>query len=432
MTTRLPSPVGWPIVVLTWGMALLAAACSEGRNGLATAEAPATIVASGATTPTVALNPVDGRRYVAWVGSDNGTYNVYLAAAERGSTTFSAPRRVNDIPGDAAPHEQAPAQVAVGPAGELYVIWQNNTVIEGRRFPASDLRLAVSTDHGESFAPAVTVNDDAGTVPSSHTFHNLTVADDGTLFVSWIDSRVQDRAELDAADSTPETVAASAGPEIRVSSSSDRGRTFTPSVVVDMNSCPCCRTSIAVGPDGTVYVAWRKLFPGDVRDIVVAAATPGTLDFGDPVRVHADDWVFPGCPHAGPSIALDELGRLHVGWYTGKEERQGLWYAVSDDRGRSFGPPEPLVAGEWVPPSQVALTRFGSGVIAAWEDRSGEGGSVVLGRPGDGHAPPLLESGRGPSVAGNRTGAFFVWLDGEAIRGRWAKNPNAESPLTAN
>src|SRR5690606_14550135 len=127
--------------------------------------------------------------------------------------------------------------------------------------------------------------------------------------------------------------------------STDRGRSFTPSVVVDTNSCPCCRTAITIGPDGTTYIAWRKHYPGEIRDIVVAAAPPGTLDFDEPVRVHADEWEFPGCPHAGPSLVTDEDGRLHAGWYTGKEDRQGLWYAVSDDKGRSFGQPTAFVTG---------------------------------------------------------------------------------------
>src|SRR5690606_24771879 len=143
---------------------------------------PLTLADAGASNPTVAVDPRTGTAYVAWVGVQSGNADVYLARIERGEA--GAPVRVNDIPGDAAPHEQAPAQVAVAPNGDVLVLWQNNTPVEGRRFPASDLRLARSTDGGRTFEPAVTVNDDAGGLPSSHTFHDIAVAPDGTVYVS--------------------------------------------------------------------------------------------------------------------------------------------------------------------------------------------------------------------------------------------------------
>jgi hypothetical protein len=60
------------------------------------------------------------------------------------------PVRVNDIEGDAAPHLQAPAQVAAGPGGAVYVAWTNATLIEGRRFPASDLRSRARSTEAEA------------------------------------------------------------------------------------------------------------------------------------------------------------------------------------------------------------------------------------------------------------------------------------------
>jgi DNA-binding beta-propeller fold protein YncE len=155
------------------------------------AETPAiggvmTIAEQAAGNPTVAADPRGGAGYVAWIRTADGASDVFLARLD-GEGARGAPVRVNDRAGDAAPHEQAPAQVAVGPDGAVYVLWQNNTKIEGRRFPASDLRFARSTDGGRTFSPAVTVNDDAGGIPSSHTFHDVAVGADGTVWISWID-----------------------------------------------------------------------------------------------------------------------------------------------------------------------------------------------------------------------------------------------------
>jgi hypothetical protein len=140
-----------------------------------------TLAAAGAGNPTVALGPA-GAAYVAWVETIDSTSNVHVAVL--GDTARHGGVRANDIAGDAAPHDQAPPQLAVGPDGALYVVWQNNTHIEGRRFPASNLRFARSTDGGRSFEPAIFVNDDANGPPSSHTFQDVAVAADGTIYVA--------------------------------------------------------------------------------------------------------------------------------------------------------------------------------------------------------------------------------------------------------
>jgi hypothetical protein len=283
----------------------------------------------------------------------------------------------------------------------------------------------------------VTVNDDAGGPPSSHTFHNVVVGKGGTVWVSWLDSRVRDAERARRHPHPMPTPAAKPGDttmtmhghggmgedptlpgsEVRVARSTDGGRTFGPSMVVDGNVCPCCRTSLAAGPDGSIYVAWRKVYAGDVRDVVVSRLAPGAAAFGMPVRVHEDGWVFPGCPHAGPSLAVDARGTVHVAWYTGKDGGQGLWYASSADQGRTFTAPVALLTGKWVPPSQVSLASDGPHVWAAWDDRREAKGPVVLARMDSG-APRVLarETGRSPALATTSHGVVLAWHEGETVR----------------
>ena len=387
-----------------------------------------TVAEHAAGNPTAAVDPRDGSGFAAWIATKDGASDVFLARVGADGRP-SAPVRVNDRPGDAAPHEQAPAQVAVGPDGGVYVLWQNNTKIAGRRFPASDLRFARSADGGRTFSPAVTVNDDAGGVPSSHTFHDLAVGADGTVWISWIDSRAKDAAR--AARPRPANAPAEGGhghthmddadlppSEIRVAKSTDGGRTFGPGMVVDTAPCPCCRTSLAVAADGAVYLAWRKEYGGDVRDAVVARLAPGGTGFSAPVRVHTDQWVFPACPHAGPSLAVDARGGVHVGWYTGQADRQGLWYARSEDGGRSFGPPAALVTGADITPSQVALAPDGDGVLLAWDDRPDGGRRVAVARVGDdgGLVRAGTVAGRLPALESAPAGALLAWHDHQTVR----------------
>jgi hypothetical protein len=482
-----------PAVVLAIGAAaaLTAVALYPKDDGVRV-QAPAALTSSAVGNPTVAMNPRTGDALVAYVGGEHGRPDVYLAA-QRADGSLGGAVRVNDRPGDVAPHEQAPAQVAVGPEGNVYVVWQNNRDVPGRRFPASDLRFARSTDGGKTFDRAVTVNDDAGGLPSSHTFHDVAVAPDGTLYVSWLDSRVRDSvaaarphptapggnaspanvsvdghggAANGAAGAHPSAESHGAteghgggmghgersahgaggahgghggddptlpGSEIRVARSTDGGKTFEASRVVDAGVCPCCRTSLAIGADGAVYVAWRKVYAGDVRDVVVARRGPGDASFGPPVRVHADGWVYPGCPHAGPSLAVDGRGRLHVGWYTGKEGRQGLWHAVSADGGRTFGDAEPVLTGGWVPPVQVRLAPTATGVTLAWDDRRERTPHLSLARASDGAGvKPITPrvDGKTPSLASaaladGRRVTVAAWLDGTTVRVRRITAPGS-------
>jgi hypothetical protein len=387
----------------------VAGGCGRSRSPIG---APAT-VASGVSSPTLA-RAADGSVIVAWIGGDG---NVYVARRTPDGG-FGEPVRANDVSGEAAPHEQAPSQTAVGPNGEVYVVWQTRVPIAGRRFPASDLRLARSTDGGGTFEPAHTVNDDAGATPTSHTFHDLYVAEDGTVYASWIDGRTTESARRDQPHHGGAHDQGPLGPEVRVARSADGGRTFSASVVVDRDACPCCRTSLARAPDGALYVAWRKIFAHDVRDVVVARSRDGGASFEAPVRVYADNWVYPGCPHAGPSLAVDDAGTVHVVWYTGAQGRAGLYLATSRDAGETFGEPVPLNDGV-APVSHARLAPADGGVWIAWEDRGASGGRVRLSRCGpDGkvRASGDLGDGRAPAVAGGPAGPAVAWLLGDTLR----------------
>jgi hypothetical protein len=426
-----------------------------------------TLADQGGSRPTAAVDPRDGTVYVAWVGTHGGSANVYLARLEPGAERAAEIRRVNQIPGDAAPHDQAPARVTVGPTGEVYLAWQNNISIPGRRFPASNLRFARSTDRGTTFEPTIYINDDSDGPPASHTFHDMAIADDGTIMVTWIDSRgraaedprqaanialaahgrpasgtTRDQAGAESDGHGPHSPA---GPEIRLARSTDGGRTFLPSRIIDHEACPCCRTTLTLAVDGTAYIAWRKIFDGEVRDIVVARADaadtaiswdqqgapmvaghpgeagPAAGRIHAPVRPHHDDWRLDACPHAGPALLADHDGNVHLAWYTGREGRAGLYYATSTDRGASFGSPVPILTSDALPPSQLALAADGRGGISiAWEDRRTAERTIRLARieRGSVTGATLALAGTTPALAAAAGTTALAWLDGEAVRVR--------------
>jgi len=121
------------------------------------------------------------------------------------------------------------------------------------------------------------------------------------------------------------------------------------------------------------------VLPGNVRDVVVARSSDHGATWAAPVRVHADDWVFDGCPHAGPSMQVDSAGTVHIAWWTGKQGAAGTFYARSADRGATFGTPIPLGVGEFSAPAHVQLA-LGQGhtVVAVWDDGTVRTPKVVM------------------------------------------------------
>ncbi len=366
-------------------LCLLVSACTQPESP--TEIKPETVVLDSGRAPTAAIDHSSGRAYVSWFEKGDDGVNVFLASKEPSSPDLSDPVQVNSIPGDATLHAQAPAQVVVGPEGNVYVVWTNDVPAEGRIFAASNLRFARSVDGGKSFEPTITVNSDGEGLPSGHTFHDIAVGPDGTVYVAWLDSRERDRqrqalidvgvmpkAEVDGDDMHSKMAAIEAeskldlpGTQLWMSVSRDGGQTFDEGFAVADETCNCCRVSIEVAGDGTVYLAWRHIFQNSERDIAIAASTDGGKTFEQPVRVHDDRWELHGCPHTGPTVAIDSEGRVHIAWYTGVETHPGLYYAVSNSRGRSFSDPVKLGSASGVSQVKIGSTNQ-KDIWVTWEE----------------------------------------------------------------
>ena len=312
---------------------------------------------SAATTvgaaPMFALSP-RGTRAVAWVSAPDGGTDGRLYVS-----TGGAPSELRDSLGPIEPHGEAPPKLSYGPDGTLYALYAVGKVVPGRRFPMSALRLAKSVDDGKTWSAPATIASDSAF--GTRNFHALHIGGDGALYVGW----------LEANDGKSKTF---------LTRSTDQGATWTTPVAADANqSCPCCRTAIATASDGTLYLAWRTVLPGNVRDVVVARSDDHGATWAAPVRVHADNWAFDGCPHAGPSLQVDSAGTVHIAWWTGKQRAAGTFYARSTDKGATFAAPIPLGVGEFSAPAHVQLALGpDQTIVAAWDDGTVKTPKVVM------------------------------------------------------
>jgi hypothetical protein len=115
----------------------------------------------------------------------------------------------------------------------------------------------------------------------------------------------------------------------------DRSWNQTADAPIDARVCECCPTAAAVTAEGPI-VAFRNRSPDEVRDIYVTRLE--NRKWSEPVAVHHDGWRIAGCPVNGP--ALSARGRqVAVAWFTANEGQGRVFAAFSDNSGRTFGLP---------------------------------------------------------------------------------------------
>jgi hypothetical protein len=386
------------------GVLLLAACGGEKQQDLVFS--PTAVVsqetANGATP--MFLVTATGDRVLAWVAAEGGGENgrLFVSVTPHGATAALPTVMLTDPLGPIEPHGEAPPRLAADDKGGLYALYGVGKVVPGRRFPANALRLVRSTDQGRTWTAPVTVNG-SGELGDfgSHGFHALTVAPDGSVIATWLEN----------------TKGIS---KVYFARSTDGGTTFgVPAALREDQACPCCRTGVAATGDGKLFVSWRNVFAGDVRDVVVSRSDDAGATWQEPVRPREDGWVYPGCPHAGPAMALGPDGAVHIAWWTGKAQEAGVWYAKSTDGGKSFVH-RSIAIGERSQPSHVQLAVTPAGeVYLAWDDGHGARPVVMLKRSLDGGATWLQTQ----TVSDPATASTFpvLALIGDSVAVAWSQ-----------
>jgi hypothetical protein len=341
-----------------------------------------------------------GQVSLAWMEEDKDVRSVLYARSTEPGGPMGMPVRINRPEETAYWRQEAPALVVQGE--DVFVTWgMAHSKATPQQPLATELRLSRSMDGGLTFRPSVLVNDDPGVI--QHTFDALHRDADGRLHLSWIDGR-EGKKE-------PGTYGAR---------SLDQGQTVTKNVKIDEGTCVCCRTAVTSGPEGMVYVAWRKIFPGNVRETVVARSADHGETFEAPVIVGHDQWVFSACPHRPASMGVDRQGRLYVVWYTeGTDEVPAVYLAYSDDRGKSFSAKNKLnVAKNTFPDHpQIAVDPEGR-LVVVWEEQGPVKRDVVMSvstdRGGTFTPPQKMneKKSQAPVVAVNAQGLFaMAWME---------------------
>lgn len=332
---------------------------------------------SSSWDPTLSVDTAGGLHLFA-VYDQNSKARLGLTVSENGGDTFSAPiLPITEAGVSIGSHGEQSPSVFIA-RSEIYALWQESgpdgipKIVSGR-----------SLDWGESFEAPVQVSDKGARAYRG--FSSIAAAPDGGVYAVWLDER-------DAAAPDQDTSA------VYLAKSTDRGASFANNIRVGDQTCPCCRPALAFGPNGEVFVAWRRVFSGNLRDMVVSTSYDAGKTFAPSVRVHEDGWVLQGCPDSGPTLIASN-STLWIAWMTaGSDNRARILLSRSDNGARFFRDPV-LVSGEVLDPNHPAMKSAPDGSL--W----------------------LVFQGRSPNARGewNKTQAFLVHID---LRG------NPSSPLS--
>ncbi len=366
--------------------------------------------------PAIACDPARGDVLLSWLAGDSTGYRVWFARSADQGSTWAAPVAVSPPGEPLRIHPESSPRMVCDGEGRVGIAWSTSVEVPGRRFPASDLRFARSLDHGLTWGDAVTLNDDTASGPGSHAFHDIALLGHGAIVAAWLDSRPG--GDGNGPDSSEGHDAS-----IHMTRSGDFGAHWQPNTAQGSRVCPCCRVNLAVDPAGAVHSAYRKHFPGNIRDVVIARGDDA------PMRANLDSWEIGGCPHSGPPILSSGDGTLRIAWFTGSEGRAGVWFRrYVAEHPDSTSAPLPVLVGEELPTVHVALADAGTaGTLVACDADSSGARRLTLARIESG-ARSVRERFVVPATAGAshpriavqpfRADAYVVWSTQQGERGR--------------
>jgi hypothetical protein len=381
-------------------------------------EEPISLAVPGRANAHVTLASGGARIAAAWAASGANGTDIYAAVSTDGARTFGAPVRVNDIEGDASVNGEQPPRVLIDGAA-VDVLWVS------KRDGVSGIRAAASTDGGRTFGPARSISP-AG-LTGARGWESAALGADGAVHAVWLDGRNAPspssgpRASAAQAASSPSNEPRAPGKHQHGDMRQDiyhamwKGADAPIETLVAANVCFCCKTAVAAR-GGDVYVAWRHLFPGGVRDIAIAHSTDGGRTFLDPVRVSQDNWKIDACPDDGPAMAIDAQGAVRLAWPTlvtdADGPRMAIFESTSRDRGVTFSP-RVRVDGAAGGPAHPRIAADGGASAIVWDELAQGTRRVMFRRP-DASSGRAVSTGRiasYPAIAPLSGGFLVAWTD---------------------
>lgn len=281
--------------------------------------------------------------------------HLVLYRSDDEGANWSSPVVVNALPEAISADGENRPKLAFARDGGVLVSW---TKPMSKPY-SGEIRLA-RADDGQHFSPPITVHRDRSEI--THRFESMLVAADGRVLLAWIDKR-----DLEIATGSK---TAYRGAAIYAATSTDDGRSFQPERKLADHSCECCRIAAASDADGAPLFMWRHVFAPNERDHAIvrvkADGSPEALQ-----RATFDRWKLDGCPHHGPSLAVDADGVRHAVWFNQKDGDGHVFYGrLKPGKDGIIVVGQRAVGGLRAEHADLAVT--GQRVALVWKEFDGE------------------------------------------------------------
>ena len=341
--------------------------CGIGAPAASSPPSPVTLDVPGRANATPWVAAAGSFVAVAWGASAAGKTDVFVAVSRDGGLSFGAPLQVNKIAGEARLGGELPPRVSlVRKAGtavpEIVVVWT-------ARGGVTEIKSARSRDGGRTFGEPVTLQSSGAA--GDRGWPAMALDRRANLHAVWLDHRgmaVKTPAPAGGAPHQHDGAAMAKKSGLYYASA---GATIAHDRQLTDGVCYCCKTALTAGADGTLYAAWRHVYPGNLRDMAFTMSRDGGRTFSPTVRVSEDGWSINGCPDDGPALAVDARGAVHMVWPTvvGGDTPQGAIFYASTRDGRRFTSRVriPTLGGPKPSHPQIVVDARGR-IVIAWDE----------------------------------------------------------------
>jgi hypothetical protein len=307
---------------------------------------------------------------------------IYFRASSDSGMTFGGPVKVAEAEVLPLNRHRGPRIVLAGTSLIITAVIGKRMSQEahGHGLPSDgDLMAWRSADGGKHWSGGVVVNDVPGAAREG--LHALAGGPGGRLFAVWLDKRAAEGTCLYGARSD------------------DGGISWSRNILVysspDGSICECCHPSVAIDPDGQIFVMWRNWL-GGARDMYLARSRDGET-FTNAEKLGRGTWQLNACPMDGGGLAIDQ-GRVVSAW-----RRDGTLYLAEP------GAREKVIGDG----KDIALSPGAKGLYASWVGSSG----VEVLVPHSAQPELISRSGAAPALAPLDDGSVLVaWEEDGLIK----------------
>lgn len=248
-----------------------------------------------------AIVDAQGTLHLVYLKGEPKACDVFYVRRASGKADFSTPLRVNSQPGSAiAIGTIRGAQVAMGKAGRVHVVWNGSNQAEPKpATQSSPLLYTRLNDTGTAFEPQRNLVN-----ATQHLDGGGTVAADvqGNVYVLWHSAPVDNKA-------------GEAGRAVFMARSKDEGRTFAAERMINPDlsgACGCCGMRAYADSQGNLFALYRTAAGALNRDMTLLMSKDQGERFTS-TTLHR--WSIGQCPMSS-EFFTEMSGRVFAAWET--------------------------------------------------------------------------------------------------------------------